>query len=504
MADYFMGVDIGTSSTRAVLFNAVGMPVGMDSREYSIHSSFEGTAELNPDLVFHSTLSVIRGCMEKAGIGMGCLAGIGLGCQMHSVMAVDREGMPLTGLMTWADNRASAEADFIRDRCDVTDLYNRTGCRVQHPMYPISKILWLRNNRRDLFDRVYKYISIKEYVIYKLYGEFVVDYTIASCQGFYNIHRQNWDETILQDILGIDKSRLSEAVECTTVLKGMKPEFARILGIAENTPVIVGSGDGILANVGCGVRDDTSVSCTIGTSGAIRTAIPEPLLDPRQRTWCYSFTRDTWVAGGAINNGGIVLKWLRENFRQQFEHDAQESGESLYRVFDRYAAEVAPGSDGLLFLPYLMGERSPNWNAAARGIMYGLDYSHGRKHMIRAAMEGVLFRMYSIYEVISVLRDSAVQIRANGGYAKSDIWLKMQADIFNKEILVPPVEEASALGGAFLAMAAVGAVKDWRVLLPSMEPRSVIKPSEENHRVYRQIYEKFKDIYEKLYPVQSK
>lgn len=498
MSDLYLSLDIGTSSVRAIIFDENGYQKCMKSIECSFINTSEGKAELDPVFIFESGLEVIRDCVSSVGLGKSKLAGIGMSCHMHSLMLVDREGKPLTNLLTWADNRGAAEAGLLADKYDAAELYIKTGCRVQHPLYPLSKLMWFKNREPELFSSAYKFITIKEYIIFKLYGQFLVDYTLASCQGYYNIHTQNWDDNIIRGILGITQEKLSEVVECTHVLKGFKPEYESILGISCDTPVVIGSGDGIMANIGCGVCDDTSFSSTIGTSGAIRTAVDKPLLDPLQRTWCYSFTKDMWVAGGAINNGGIILKWLREEFRKQFEFDAEDN-ESIYQLFNRYGAEIPAGSDGLIFLPYLTGERSPDWNANARGLMFGLGYSHGRKHIIRAAMEGVMYRLYSVYEVLSALRNNASQIRANGGYANSDLWLQIQADLFSKEVLVSSVTEASALGAAYTAMYALGAVKDIKSLLPSMAVSKVVRPIEENTLAYNRMYTLAMQVYGSLY-----
>ena len=494
-----MSFDIGTSSVRAILFDRNGMQKCISSVEYSLITTMDGRAEIDADLVFDSTVKVIRECVNKSGTGRNSLSGIGISCHMHSFLLVDKEGKPLTPMMPWADNRAMKEADYIAKNYDVSDLYSRTGCRVQHPMYPASKILWFKKYEPELFRKTFKFITIKEYIIYRLYGIFAVDYTLASCQGFYNINSQKWDDHIVHDILGISEDRLSEVVECTHIFKGFKAEYENTLGISRETPLIIGSGDGIMANLGCGVRNDTSFSSTIGTSGALRTAVDKPLLDCRQRTWCYAFTKDIWVAGGAVNNGGIALKWLREEFRKQFEYDSQQSGENIYKLFDKMADEIKPGSDGLIFLPYLTGERCPDWNAGARGLMYGLGISHGRKHIIRAAMEGVMFRMYSIFEIMTELRNNTRQIMANGGYTNSDPWLQIQADIFNKEILVPEVQEASSLGAAFICMVSLG-LADINSVLPGMQPKKSVLPIAGNHEIYMKAYELSKQIYYSIYP----
>ena len=499
MKKYFLGIDIGTSSIRAVLFDEGGFLISSESVDCSIHASFEGAAELDPEFVANAVFSTVSGCIGKASVGRNNIEAAGISCHMHSLMLVDDHNNPLTRLMIWADTRARKEAEYIAATYDTADLYSRTGCRVQHPMYPLAKLLWIKSNNLDLFKKAAKFITIKEYLLFKLFGEYTVDYTIAASQAYYNIHKQNWDEDILKGILGISSDKLGTPVDCMHIMSGMKAEYADMMGLDVKMPFVIGSGDGIMANLGCGVTDDTSLSSTIGTSGAVRTTVDKPLLDPQQRTWCYSFTKDKWVSGGAINNGGLVLKWLRETFRKQFEYDAAAYGENVYKLFDRFADQVKPGSDGLIYLPYLTGERCPDWRADVRGLMYGLDYSHGRMHMVRAAMEGVIYRLYSVYEAISDLNTNATQIRATGGYIKSDVWLQMQADIFNKEILVCPVSETSALGAAYLAMVAVGAVDSIRDLLPSMKPKKVVVPITENHEVYTLSYKKAMEIYGNIY-----
>lgn len=495
-----MAVDIGTSSVRAAMFDEKGKQLGIASLEYPLICSEAGMAELDPELVFSSILKVVKGCVDKAGVSASDIGAMGFSTQMHSFLAVDKEGKCLTNVMTWADNRPIRQAEYIAKNYDCMKLYSATGCRVHHPMYPLSKILWIKEEKPEIFNKVYKFISIKTYVFFKLFSQFVTDYTDASASACFNIHTFKWDSDILDNVLGISENMLGEPVECTHVLKGMKKEYAGLMGINSDMPVVAGSGDGIMANLGCGVFDDTSMSCTVGTSGALRIAVDKPLIDPQQRTWCYCFTRDTWVAGGAINNGGIVLKWIRDNYKAQFDEDMKQQGISnYYKLFDKFAAEVDPGSDGLLFLPLLTGERSPNWNAAARGIMYGLDIRHGRKHFIRASMEGVIYRLFSVYEAITAINSNVRQIKANGGYAKSDIWLQMQADIFNKEIAVAGIDEASVFGAAYNAMAAVGAVNSLKSGISVMEPSRVIKPNPENTEMYREQFRLFKDIYNKIY-----
>lgn len=495
-----MGIDIGTSGVRAAIFDRKGLQLSLDHVEYPMLCTENDMAELDPEVVLNSLVSVVRRSIEIAGIRSDELEGIGLSTQLFSFMALDAAGEKLTNVITWADLRSNPQAEDIGGKYDCLQLYNFTGCRVQHPMYPLSKILWLKEKHPDIFAKAAKFVSVKEYILFKLFGELFIDITDASTTACFNIHSFRWDDTILKEVIGVGSDRFGQPVECTRILKGMKPEYAGAMGILCETPVIIGSGDGMLANYGCGVVDDISMSCTIGTSGALRIAVDTPLLDSRQRTWCYCFTKDTWVAGGAINNGGIVLKWLRDEYRKQYEFEADAAGvASIYELFDRYAAEIRPGCDGLVFLPFLTGERSPNWNANARGTLHGLRLMHGRKHFIRAAMEGVMYRMFSVFEAIESMDRKPARIIANGGYVKSDLWLQMQADIFNREIAVAGVPEAAVFGAACIAMVSTGALESFGSRLECMQPQKLIKPDEGNNSAYRECYKQYKEIYGKIY-----
>ncbi len=498
-SELFLGLEIGTSGIKAIVIDGHGNQIGLCSREYPMICAGPGMAEIDPEQIMAAFIQVTRDLVTDSGLKGNCVEAIGISTQLFSFLALDAGGKPLTNLITWADNRSLPQADSIKARFDYRKMYQNTGCRTQHPMYPVSKILWFKETQPELYRKTDKFITIKEYILWKLFGEYVIDITDASTTGCFNIHSFEWDGYILEQVLELDISKFGRPVDCTCVLKKMRSEYAAAMGITPETPVIAGSGDGMLANLACGVVDNTSMSCTIGTSGALRVTITQPLLDPEQRTWCYCFTRDAWVAGGAINNGGIVLKWLRDNFREQFQFDLErEKPANMYQLMDKFAAEIKPGSDGLIFLPFLTGERSPNWNARAKGLMYGLQLVHGRKHFIRAAMEGVMYRMFSVYEVLTGLNGEVRELKANGGYATSGIWLQIQADIFDQEITIAKVREASAFGAAYLAMAAVNGDRDPTKDLPKMEGTKVIKPNPENVKIYKGGYREFMELYGKV------
>lgn len=497
---YYMGIDLGTSSVRAVLFDPEGNPTLIRQKEIPLLTEGQDTAELDPDTVYRRLIEVVRECMESLGPKAKDLRGIGFSTQLHSLVAVDKENRPLTRAITWADNRAHRQADRIEREQDCRKLYGITGCRVQHPLYPLSKILWLQEEKPDLFAQTACFMTLKSYLLQKMFGVCIIDHTDASATGLFNIHTFTWEPSIVQGILRIDADRLPEPVECTAPLPPLLPKVQKELGLQDSVLIVAGSGDGILANVGSGIFDDTAMTSTIGTSGALRTTVSRPLLDDEQRTWCYCLTRDRWVAGGAINNGGLVLRWLRDEFRETFQKDAKaQKANNVYALFDSFADALPAGSDGLFFLPLLTGERSPHWNSRTRGVLFGLDLRHGRRHLVKAAMEGIMYQMHSVYQALASINTNARQIRAGGGYAKSAVWLQIQADMFQKPIAISTVSEASSLGAAYLAMLADGTVSELGEELPAMSFSKSFHPNPKHEKIYQEGYERYLDLYDRLY-----
>ncbi|MEC2628091.1 FGGY family carbohydrate kinase, partial [Bacillus cereus] len=244
-----------------------------------------------------------------------------------------------------------------------------------HPMSPLSKLVWLQNEQAELFAKSYKFISIKEYVFYKLYKEYVIDYSIASATGMFNLKSLKWDEEALH-VAGITDEKLSKLVPTTHSLTGLDEEFAKEMNVLVSTPFVVGASDGVLSNLGVNAIDPGVVAVTIGTSGAIRAVTNRPVTDPKGRIFCYALTEDHWVIGGPVNNGGMIFRWARDQLGTSEIELAKRLGKDPYEVLTEIAAKVNPGSDGLLFHPYLAGERAPLWNANARGSFFGLGLHH--------------------------------------------------------------------------------------------------------------------------------
>ncbi|MGP3608635.1 gluconokinase [Anoxybacteroides rupiense] len=488
-----IGVDIGTTSTKAVVFGKFSQVVSSASFDYPIIQPHPGWAEQDPDLIFSAVVRSVNAAIKKAGIRPAQVKALGFSAAMHSLIALDEQGIPLTRCLIWADNRSAAQSERLLDEMKGLEIYQRTGTPV-HPMSPLPKLLWMKEEQPPLFRQAHKFVSIKEYVIYRLYGQYVVDYSMASATGLFHLDTLDWDDGVLH-LLGVTKQHLSRPVPVTYILQGMKKEWAEQMGVDQGIPAVIGASDGVLANVGVGAVSPGEAAITIGTSGAVRTISSVPKTDLRGRTFCYALTDHHWIVGGPTNNGGILLRWLRDEFGGQEREVAKKLGMDPYDLLTQYAETVPAGSEGLVFLPFLSGERAPYWNAKARGTFFGISLHHKREHFIRAVMEGVCLSILSVVLAIRDVTGSLSEIRVSGGFAKSAFWRQMLSDMLGKELLVPETHEASALGAAVMALYALGDLSSLEEVKQWVHIQATHVPNEKNTAVYLELF----DLYERLY-----
>lgn len=482
---YVLGVDIGTTSTKAVLFSPVGKVIEKHGVEYPLFSPTPATAEQDPEVIFAAVIESIKDTVAKSNVNAEDIVCVSFSSAMHSIVAVDKEGEPLTKCITWADNRSAHWAQKIMDEYNGHEIYLRTGTPV-HPMAPLSKLLWLKEEHNELFSAVHKFVSIKEYVFYKLFHEYVVDYSIASATGMFNLQNLDWDEEALE-VAGVTKDHLSKPVSTTHSLTGLDEKFAQETGLLASTPFVVGASDGVLSNLGVDAIDPGVVAVTIGTSGAIRAVTNKPVTDPKGRIFCYALTDDHWVIGGPVNNGGMIFRWVRDQLGEQEIQKAKELGKNSYDLLTEMASNVKAGAEGLIFHPYLAGERAPLWDANARGSFFGLGLHHKREHMVRAVLEGILFNLYTVLLALSELIGEPKKIKATGGFARSEVWRQMMADIFGQEVTVPESFESSCLGAALLGLYSIGEIDSLNAVSSMVGETHQHAPNEENAQTYQEL-----------------
>ncbi|MBC1483638.1 gluconokinase [Listeria sp. FSL L7-1558] len=464
-SSYIMGVDIGTSSTKAVLFNEQGEVIHREAIHYDLVTDETGKAEESPTEIFEAVITSIRHVMSK--INKADLRGISFSSAMHSLIAAKSNGELLTECITWADGRSSEALENVKRDNYLFQLYEATGTPI-HPMSPFAKICWLKETEPELFKRTEKFIDIKAYILYRFFGVWVMDESLASGTGLYNILEHDWEFEAME-IVKLTPDFFPKVVPETYQLTGMKAKYVEFMGIPDDVPLIVGGSDGALANIGIQATGRNDVTITVGTSGAVRKLTNEFQVDSRGRTFCYGAGDGYFIAGGAVNNGGKVVEWGLEQFGSESEIANRDFASFIARI-----DEVNPGAAGLLFQPYLLGERAPFWTNDIRGGFVGLTINHTKAHFIRAILEGIAFNLAEVYEAVSAPDDI---IYVTGGISAHEPWCRLLADILNREIRVPHTIEGSSLGAAIIGMRSLGILKDLN-LQKTLPIKAIYHPSE--------------------------
>lgn len=492
---WFLGIDLGTGSCKSVIVDEKAGILGFALDEYRCDRVQNRWNEQNPRCLLESAIASARNAIAQAGVDSGKCAGLSIGGALHSLLALDGHGDPLTGVITWADGRAVKQAETVRRQPVAERLYQQSGCPI-HGMYPLYKIMWLKEHLPDVFRKAWKYVTAKEYVFARLTGEYRVDYCLAAGSGLLNTHSLDWDPLCL-DAAGIRCNQLSALDSPLTVHHGLDPQAAREMGIRQDLPVVLGSSDAANSSLGAGAVFPWQATCMIGTSGAYRALCPGPILDPKARTWCYAVDKGHWLIGGAINNGGIALSWLRDCLNQALSRSSESSSLSLEDVLSLSGRSPA-GAGGVICLPFLAGERSPNWNMNARAAFFGFSLAHGAPHLCRALLEGIAFRFKNLNQVLSEVGVDVRQVIASGGFIRSDFWLQLITDTLNREMIVPEWGETSCLGAAFWAMLGTGHANTLEDVKDFVKPGSLRHPRKENAVVYDRIYPIYINLYQTM------
>lgn len=490
MTDYIIGADIGTSSSKAMAFSLEGKVLAQQQITYTTQHPRPSYSEQNPDEVLHAVCNAIRKVVEQMQNQPPLC--VSFSSAMHSLMAVSGKGEPLSSLILWSDGRSGKEAEWLKEQAIAKDIYTHTGTPI-HAMSPLCKLLWWKNENKKTFSKAAKFIGIKEYIFSQLFGEYLIDYSLASATGLFDHDTLKWYDPAL-DLLGIKSEHLPDAVSSLYILKGLKNDFAPQLGLSANTPFVAGAGDGCLANLGTGVTKKGEMAVTIGTSGAVRLFTDNPITDEEGRVFNYLLLPKEFISGGAINNGGVLLDWFRHQFMK--ENDKEES----YADFLKEAFQAEAGSNGLLFLPYLMGERSPMWDSRARGAFIGIHIEHERKQFMRAVLEGIC---YSLYDTARLLEKPDLPVKtiyASGGFTRTPEWVQLLTDLFDKKVHVCSEGDASSIGAVLLGMRAMGILKSWDEAGKYISANETFTPVKKQTKIYRRNFELFSKMYDLLKP----
>ncbi len=485
--NYIIGIDIGTSGTKVVAFSHEGDIVGNAYESYEPVAAPPGRHELSPEVLFRAFENALSSLLVQLQ-GKGNLTAISFSAAMHSLLLIGKDHQPISNLITWADLRSRDQARELRNSELGLELYRLSGTPI-HPMTPLTKIIWFREMQQELFQRTIRFISIKEYIVFRLTGKYLVDYSIASATGLFDIYRLQWNPQALS-LAGIQPGQLSEPVTTTHI----EPvDFVFSNGTILQTKLVLGASDGCLANLGSNAVHPGDVSLTIGTSGAVRMISSKPNYDPKSRIFNYILTPELYVSGGPINNGGVLLKWYTENFLGKEVDDGAD-----FETFVNEALQVEAGCKGLIFLPYIQGERAPVWDADAKGVFFGVTSEHRQVHFMRSIIEGICFALLDVSQSLEETLGPINGVYASGGFVKSPAWVQVLSDVLGKKINITDTADASSIGAAMLGLYATGIIADLSDATRFLTVQHIYEPDLSNANAYSKNFKIYRGLYSKL------
>ncbi len=486
MSTYLLGIDIGTSACKVALFKPDGSVTAQASGEYPVYYPHPGWAEQDPEAWWDAVCDAVRALLEQSGVAPAHIAGVGIDGQSWSAIAIDGGGKVLTPTPIWTDTRAQSICDALRREGSEEAAFACCGNPLQ-PMYTLPKILWYRQNLPAVYAQTDTILQSNSFIAYRLTGARVQDVSQGYGLHCFDMRALRWDDAMCER-LGIERRLLPELVACHQVIGAVNAAAAARTGLAPGTPVVAGGLDAACGTLGAGVIHAGETQEQGGQAGGMSICLNEYKADPRLILGAHVVPGRWLLQGGTVGGGGM-LRWLRE----------QLCPDLSFGQMSALAAQAPAGSEGLLCLPYMAGERSPIWDASAKGVFFGLDYAKTRAHLIRAAMEGVAYALRHNLEVAATAGAAPQVLRAMGGAANSEVWTQIKADVTGKRIVVPASDTATTLGAALLAGVGVGVYRDFEeAVARTIAVRREHAPAEEYREVYEQGYRKYRKLYENL------
>lgn len=494
--DYLLGIDIGTSACKVAIFDRNGQVMASVSGDYPVYYPHEGWAQQKPDEWWSAVCGAIKECLEKNSISSEQIAGVGIDGQSWSAIAIDKEGHVLTDTPIWMDTRAQEICDRLNHEIGSGKIFEVAGNSLQ-PSYTTAKILWYKENLPEVYGKIYKILQSNSFIAYRLTGAITQDLSQGYGLHCFNMRTGTWDEEMCEK-LGIPIEFLPEIVPCDKVVGTVTETAARESGLAVGTPVVAGGLDAACGTLGAGVIHPGETQEQGGQAGGMSICMDTYKADP-SLILGYHVVPGQWLLQGGTTGGGGVMRWFEREFADYERSQKTETGKSSLDQLNEIAQEIPAGSEGVVFLPYMSGERSPIWNPYAKGVFYGLDFAKKKGHMVRACMEGVAFSLRHNLEVAEAAGAMAEVLRAMGGSANSLLWTQIKADVTGKTVVVPASDTATTLGAAILAGVGVGLYKDYEeaVSMTVKETRRH-EPDPLNKEVYDKAYRTYRELYESL------
>ncbi|MHB1296821.1 MAG: xylulokinase [Anaerolineae bacterium] len=495
-----LGIDAGTTSMKAAVFDLDGHMLGMDLQEYDLLAPGPALVELEPETYWKACCQAVRNAVERAGSPP--IAALSISSQGETLIPVDAAGRPTRRAIVWLDNRAVDEARYLAERFDADTIYHTTGQAEITPTWPACKLLWIQRHEPQVWASSSRFLLLEDYLLYRLTGRFVTEYSMQSDSLLLDIVRGEWWAPML-DAIGLTPDRLPELVPPGTIVGPLSAEGREALGIRGDGSVVAGAMDQFLGAVGAGNVAPGVVTETTGGALAVVVTLEEPRFDPQRRVPChYHAQPNLYALLPWSQTAGMAYRWFRDQFYQVENVVAGASGMDGYVLMDRAAARVPAGSDGLVVLPHLEGAACPEFNPAARAVFFGATLRHTKAHFARGIMESVAYMLRRDLDLVQQLGVEINEVRSIGGGAHSKLWLQIKADVLQKPLNTVEVDEVACLGACIVAANAIGAVPGLAEAVARMvRPKETILPRAENAAVYDCGYATYTELYSRLEPM---
>lgn len=493
---YLIGIDLGTSATKTVLFDEVGNIIASAVREYPLYQPQNGWAEQKPEDWREAALETLKEVVETSHINKEDIKGLGISGQMHGLVMLDEKGDVIRPAIIWCDQRTGKECEEITQKVGKERLIEITA-NPALTGFTASKILWVRKHEPDNYAKCRHILLPKDYIRYILTGVFATEVSDASGMQLLDVPNRCWSEEVLEK-LEIEKELLPKVYESIEVTGTILPQIAQETGLSVNTVVVGGAGDNAAAAVGTGIVKEGRAFTTIGTSGVVYAHSDKVVIDKKGRvhTFCCAVP-GAWHVMGVTQGAGLSLKWFKDNFCEDYIAQAEKEQKDVYEIINQEVEKIPIGSGKLLYLPYLMGERTPHLDPDCRGVFFGLSAIHNRNNMLRAVMEGVSYSLKDCYEILVEMGMTIEEMMVCGGGGKSPVWKQMLSDLYGCHVNTVTAKEGPALGVAILAGVGAGIYESVEEgCKRALEVKVGCAPKEED----RELYLKYYQIYKELYP----
>ncbi len=501
MKNYIIAHDLGTTGNKATLYDAEGALVGSAFHGYGTEYAHTGWAEQDPEDWWRAVCASTQKLLRECGVGRDKIAAISFSGQMMGAVALDADARPLRNAIIWADQRAVEQERWLGERIPPADVYRITGHRLS-ASYSLCKILWLRDHQPDVYRATHKFVHAKDAIVARLTGNFVTEPTDASGMNLFDLDAWGWSGRIIE-AADLDAAKLPDLRRSIDVVGEVLPGIADEVGVAAGTPVVIGGGDGMCAAAGAGVVEEGAAYNYVGSSSWIALATKQPIYDPDYRTFTWAhLVPGLYSPCGTMQMAGGSYQWARDQLCPVEVDAAAALGLSPYELMNLGAAQSPPGANGLVFLPYLLGERSPRWNPRARGAFIGLTVRHTRADMVRAVLEGVTMNLRVILEAFTGQGAAIDAMRVIGGGARGRFWNQLMADVYGVPVQrLAILEEATSMGAALAGGIGVGLYEGFGMSATMNTIAETIQPDPATQAVYDRVYPVFEAAYHALLPV---